>query len=138
MINLIIGKKGTGKTKRLVEHANQAAQNSNGNVVVIAKGTHLNYDISHDVRLIDIDSYGIQGLDALSGFICGICAGNYDVTDIFVDSTMKIIGQDILVLASFAEKMNKLSSIADTKITLLVSAEESILPDSIRKIAKIV
>lgn len=135
MINLIIGKKGTGKTKRLVEHANEAAQKSQGNVVVIAKGSHLTYDISHDARLVNIDSYGIQGAEALGGFLCGICAGNYDVTDIFVDSTLKIIGQDILVLSTFITKMNKLSALADTKITLLVSADESILPDEIRKIS---
>lgn len=135
MIDLIIGKKGTGKTKRLVEHANEATKKSTGNVVVIAKGNHLNYDISHDARLIDIDSYGIQGAEALGGFLCGICAGNYDVTDIFVDSTLKIIGQDILVLSKFITKMNKLSALADTKITLLVSADQSILPEDIKKIS---
>lgn len=135
MINLIIGKKGTGKTKRLVEHANEAAQKSTGNVVVIVKGNHLTYDISHDARLVDIDSYGIQGADAFGGFLCGICAGNYDVTDIFVDSTLKIIGQDIKTLSAFIEKMNKLSSLADTKITLLVSVDESVLPDDIKAIS---
>lgn len=135
MINLIIGKKGTGKTKRLVEHANEAAQKSSGNVVVIVKGNHLTYDISHDARLVDIDSYGIQGADALSGFLCGICAGNYDVTDIFVDSTLKIIGQDIQTLSAFIEKMNKLSALADTKITLLVSADKDALPDDIKAIS---
>lgn len=135
MINLIIGQKGTGKTKRLVEHANEAAQKSAGNVVVIVKGNHLTYDISHDARLVNIDSYGIQGVEALGGFLCGICAGNYDVTDIFVDSTLRIIGQDIAALSSFIEKMNKLSVLADTKITLLVSADAKVLPDDIKAIS---
>jgi len=135
MINIIVGKKGTGKTKRLVERANEAINKSNGNVVVIEKGNGLTYDISHDARLIDIDSYGIRGVDALGGFICGVCAGNYDVTDIFVDSTLKIIGQDIKVLTSFVEKMNKLSALADTKITLLISADESKLPEEIKSIS---
>lgn len=135
MINIIVGKKGTGKTKRLVERANEAIDKSKGNVVVIEKGNGLTYDISHDARLIDIDSYGIRGVDALGGFICGVCAGNYDVTDIFVDSTLKIIGQDIKVLTSFVEKMNKLSALADTKITLLISADESKLPEEIKSIS---
>lgn len=135
MINLIIGKKGTGKTKRLVEHANEAVRKSTGNVVVIVKGNHLTYDISHDARLIDIDSYGIQGVDAMEGFLCGICAGNYDVTDIFVDSTLKIIGQEIKTLSEFLEKMNRLSTLADTRITLLVSADASTLPDEIKAIS---
>lgn len=135
MINLIVGKKGTGKTKRLVEHANEAVKKSSGNVVVIEKGNGLTYDISHDARLVDIDSYGIKGVDALGGFLCGICAGNYDVTDIFVDSTLKIIGQDMQVLSAFIQKMNKLSALADTKITLLVSADESALPEEVREIS---
>ncbi|MCI1955312.1 MAG: hypothetical protein LKJ21_02925 [Oscillospiraceae bacterium] len=135
MINLIIGKKGTGKTKRLVEHANEAVRKSTGNVVVIVKGNHLTYDISHDARLIDIDSYGIQGVDAMEGFLCGICAGNYDVTDIFVDSTLKIIGREIKTLSEFLEKMNRLSALADTRITLLVSADASTLPDEIKAIS---
>lgn len=135
MINLIIGQKGTGKTKRLVEYANEAAKKSTGNVVVIVKGNHLTYDISHDARLVNIDSYGIQGADALGGFLCGICAGNYDVTDIFVDSTLRIVGQDIQTLAAFIEKMNKLSVLADTKITMLVSADPSVLPENVKAIS---
>ncbi len=135
MITLIVGKKGSGKTKKLLERANDAIANSNGNVVVIEKGLKLTYDISHQARLIDTDAYGIQGADALCGFISGICAGNYDVTDIFVDSTLKIIGQDLKTLSAFAEKMNSLSALADTKITLLVSADSSELPEEINSVA---
>ena len=135
MINLIIGQKGTGKTKRLVEYANEAAKKSTGNVVVIVKGNHLTYDISHDARLVNIDSYGIQGAEALGGFLCGICAGNYDVTDIFVDSTLRIIGQDVPALSAFIAKMNKLSVLADTKITLLVSTDPKVLPEDIKGIS---
>ena len=117
MIDIIIGKKGSGKTKKLIENANEAASKTSGNVVVIEKGNKLTYDLSHDVRLVDIDAYGIQGADALAGFVSGICAGNYDVTDILVDSTLKIVGADLKVLIPFAEKMSSLSSLASTKIT---------------------
>ena len=71
MITLLIGKKGSGKTKKLIELANEAVQNSNGNVVVIEKGLKLTYDISHKARLVDSDAYGIEGLDALVGFVSG-------------------------------------------------------------------
>lgn len=135
MITLIVGKKGAGKTKKLIERANDAIEKSNGNVVVVEKGLKLTYDISHQARLIDADAYGIQGADALCGFISGICAGNYDVTDVFVDSTLKIIGQDMKVLSSFVEKMNALSALADTKITLLVSVDSGELPAEINEIA---
>lgn len=135
MITLIVGKKGSGKTKKLIERANDAIEKSNGNVVVVEKGLKLTYDISHQARLVDSDAYGIQGADALFGFLSGICAGNYDVTDIFVDSTMKIIGQDLSVLTLFVEKMNALSSLADTKITLLVSTDSADLPKEISEIS---
>ena len=68
MITLLIGKKGSGKTKKLIDHANEAVEKSNGNVVVIEKGLKLTYDISHNARLIDVDAYGIEGMDALFGF----------------------------------------------------------------------
>ena len=84
---------------------------------------------------MNIDSYSIQGADAFGGFLCGICAGNYDVTDIFVDSTLRIVGQDIQTLAGFIEKMNKLSVLADTKITMLVSADASVLPENVKAIS---
>ncbi len=135
MITLIVGKKGSGKTKKLIERANDAITNSNGNVVVVEKGLKLTYDISHQARLIDTDAYGIQGSDALYGFISGICAGNYDVTDIFVDSTLKIIGHDLKALSAFAEKMNTISALADTKITLLVSVDSNELPEEINSVA---
>lgn len=131
MVTLIIGKKGSGKTKKLIERANEAVSKSNGNVVVVEKGLKLTYDISHQARLIDIDAYGVQGLDAFFGFVSGICAGNYDVTDIFIDSTLKIIGPDTEALAIFVEKLSALAALADTKITLSVSAEADELPKSI-------
>ena len=128
MINVFIGKKGSGKTKKLIDYANQAVETSNGNVVVIEKGLKLTYDISHRARLIDSDAYGIKGLDALEGFLCGICAGNYDVTDILLDSTLKIIGQDMAALTDLITKAKKLSEEANVTITLSVSADESEIP----------
>lgn len=131
MVTLLVGKKGSGKTKKLIEHANEAIRTSNGNVVVIEKGLKLTYDISHQARLVDVDAYGIQGLDAMFGFISGICAGNYDVTDMFIDSTLKILGPDMNAFAIFVEKASALSELANVKITLSVSADESDLPKSI-------
>ena len=134
MITLLIGKKGSGKTKKLIEKANEAVKNSNGNVVVIEKGLKLTYDISHQARLIDTEAYGVQGAEMLFGFISGICAGNYDVTDMFVDSTLKIIGDDMAVLETFIQKANKLAEQANVKITFSVSAEEKDIPESLNEI----
>ena len=125
MITLIIGNKGSGKTKRLIQLANEAVEKSNGNVVVIEKGAKLTYDVSHKARLIDIEQYNVSGFDAFYGFLSGICAGNYDVTDIFVDSTLKITGR---ALADFVAKANELASHSEVKIVMLISADASELP----------
>ncbi len=138
MITLIVGKKGSGKTKKLIERANEAVKTSDGNVIVIEKGLKLTYDISHQARLVDSDAYGIKGSDALYGFVSGICAGNYDVTDIFIDSTLKIIGSDPETLQEYAEKMNVLSQQAGIKITQLVSLTADELPEGVKAVAEIV
>lgn len=131
MVTLIIGKKGSGKTKKLIEMANAAVEKSNGNVVVIEKGLKLTYDISHRARLVDIDAYGVNTMDGLYGFISGICAGNYDVTDLFIDSTLKIIGTEKEALSTFIAKANTLSTLANTKIILSLSLNEEDLPSDI-------
>ena len=74
-------------------------------------------------------------MEALAGFISGICAGNYDVTDIFVDSTLKIIGQDMKALEEFVGRMNKLSKEDEVNIILLVSADKGELPEGIENLA---
>ena len=128
MVTLIVGKKGTGKTKKLINLTNDAVEASNGNVVVIEKGSKLTYDVTHKARLIDTEQYAITGYDAFFGFLSGLCAGNYDLTDVLVDSTLKIGGQDFGEFASFIEKINVLAAKTETKFTFLVSADESELP----------
>ena len=131
MITLLIGKKGSGKTKKLIDLANAAVEKSNGNVVVVEKGLKLTYDISHSARLVDIDAYDVQGGKGLYGFLAGICAGNYDVTDIFVDSTLKITGTGAEVMAPLTEELKKLSQESGANFVLSVSAAEEELPPSV-------
>lgn len=133
MITLLTGKKGSGKTKKLIDMANAALENSKGCVVVIEKGLKLTYDISHAVRLVDSDAYNIQGADMLFGFVSGICAGNYDVTDILIDSTLKITGTDASVVEELAEKLKKLGEEANTNFVLSISADDSEIPASVKE-----
>ena len=135
MVTLIIGKKGTGKTKKLINLTNEAVEASNGNVVVIEKGSKLTYDVTHKARLIDTEQYSITGYDAFFGFLSGLCAGNYDVTDVLVDSTLKIGGQDFDAFAEFITKINVLAAKTETKFTFLVSADESELPKSLNAVS---
>ena len=136
MVTLLIGKKGTGKTKKLISLANEAVAASSGNVVVIEKGAKLTYDVTHKSRLIDTDQYSISGYNMLYGFISGICAGNYDVTDILVDSTFKICKDGISGLEAFTKELQDLSETTSTNIVLLISADEADIPDSINAVCQ--
>ncbi len=136
MVTLLIGKKGTGKTKKLIDRANAAVAASSGNVVVIEKGAKLTYDVTHKARLIDTEQYNIAGYDMLYGFISGICAGNYDVTDILVDSTFKIAPEAMAGLESFTKKLQTLSESTSTNIVMLISADEADIPDSINAVCE--
>ncbi|MBQ9673458.1 MAG: hypothetical protein IJV39_02410 [Ruminococcus sp.] len=136
MVTLLTGKKGTGKTKKLIQLANEAVAASNGNVVVVEKGTKLTYDVTHKARLVDTEQYNIEGYDALFGFVSGICAGNYDVTDVFVDGIFKICPDGLSGLEAFVKKISSLADTAETKVTLLISAAEEDLPVGINAVCE--
>ena len=124
MIKLITGKRGTGKTKILIDAIHEAENKSNGNVVAIQKGSSLNTDITPKVRLINIEDYAVEGVD-------GILASDYDCTDLFVDATLKITGRDYAKVGELFEKLAKTSG--DTVITCTISADNSELPESMKK-----
>lgn len=134
MIKLITGKKGTGKTKILVDNINDAVKSTNGDLICIEKGAKLTYDISYKVRLVDADRFNIKGYDAFYGFIAGMLAGNYDIKEIFVDGILKIGGADYAELGEMLEKLNTLSG-EDTLVTFTVSADDAELPESVTKFA---
>ena len=137
MISLIIGNKGTGKTKRLIDMTNSAADNSRGNVVCVEKGQKLTYDLSHSVRLVDTEIYGINGYGELYGFLSGICAGNFDVTDIFVDATLKIGGRDYDELIAFLDRISVLAEESNTRFVFTISCDMQDLPEGIHHFATI-
>lgn len=128
MIYLIIGNKGAGKTKRLIELVNGAVEKSNGNVVCIEKERLLTYNVNYRARLVETDHYDVYGYDAFYGFLCGLVAGDHDITDILVDATLKIGGRDYEALANFLEKVSVLSKNAEQDITFTISCDESDLP----------
>ncbi len=136
MVTLLIGKKGSGKTKKLIQLANEAVAASQGNVVVIEKGAKLTYDITSKARLIDTDQYSISGYDMLFGFLSGICAGNYDVTDILIDSTFKICPDGVAGLDIFTKKLQDLSESSNANIILLISAAEDEIPNDLNAVCE--
>ena len=133
MIQVIMGLKGSGKTKKLINAINEAVANAQGDVVCIEYGSQLTYDITYRVRLVNSKEYGINNADKLKGLLSGLHAGNFDITNVYIDNLYKTIGADraageefILWCAEFAEANNM-------NITLTVSddvaqASEAIKP----------
>ena len=133
MLKLMIGVKGTGKTKTLIEKVNAAAAASKGDVVCIEKGTKLRYDISSKVRLIDTDEYLILDADALYGFVAGILASNYDVTDLFMDSTLKICNNDMAGFEGLLTELDALLKRHDVNIFMTASFPAEEASDIVKK-----
>lgn len=133
MIKLIVGHKGSGKTKTMIQMANDAVKISNGNVVCIEKGIQLNYDLNYQIRLVDIDQYGINDYQSLLGFLCGLMAGNYDITDIFCDATFKICGKDLERFSDLVERLYKLTSANGLTVAFTVSCEVDEIPERIKQ-----
>ncbi len=130
MIKLFIGAKGSGKTKTLIELCNNAATTTNGSVVCIEKGDKLKLDIIHKARLIDTNYYSINDADALYGFIAGILASNSDITDIFVDSSLKIIKNDTDAFAQMLKKLEAITAEINLVMTASIAVEDC--PDEIK------
>ncbi|WP_295069546.1 hypothetical protein [Ruminococcus sp.] len=135
MIKLITGKKGTGKTKILIDNINEAVKSTNGNLVCIEKGDNIRRSISFRVRWCDTESFAIEGADAFYGFVAGMLAGNYDIKDVFVDGILKIVGRDYDVLGTLFEKLDKLTG-EEATIVFTVSADASELPESVKQFIK--
>ncbi len=133
MIKLLIGVKGTGKTKTLIESVNNALNESKGYVVCLEKGVGLRSSINYKVRLINTDDYCIDDASALGGMVAGIIAGNSDVTDIFVDGTLKICGQDPAALDKFLNDLEKITENNPVKITMTVSIAAEDASETVKK-----
>ena len=133
MIKLFIGSKGSGKTKTLIQITNNSAQTSNGSVVCIEKGDKLKHEITYKARLIDTDAYAVCDAEALYGFIAGILASNSDITDIFVDSSLKICGNDVAAFENMLPKLEKIAADVNVVMSASIAVEEA--PDGIKKYA---
>ena len=137
MVKLLIGDKGSGKTKKLLEKVSEALAASNGHVVCVEKDDLLRYQVSYRVRLLAASNYGISGYESFYGFLSGLCAGDHDITDILVDATLKIGGRDYAELEQFLTRIARLSDLTGTVFTFTVSTAKENLPDGIFKICEI-
>ena len=134
MVKIIMGLKGSGKTKQLLELVHKAIDEENGDLVCIEKGAKLTYDIPHKVRLIEASQYEFDGYDFLKGFISGLHSANFDITHIFIDSVLRIIGEQVDDRAvEFFDWCEGFSKREHVKFTITVSADIAIAPEGIKK-----
>ena len=133
MLKLIIGVKGTGKTKTLINLVNGALEVTKGDVVCIEKGVTLRYDIKPTARLVDVEEYMVDDAQSLYGFIAGILASNHDVTDLFLDGTLKICKYDYEAFETLVVALDKLVEKIGLNMTMTVSMPEEKVTDTIRK-----
>ena len=134
MIRVIMGKKGSGKTKQMIDMINNAVQTEHGNVVCIERGNKLTFDISYQIRLVESSQYDIADYTALKGFVSGLYAGNYDITHIFIDSLTKIVGgQCDNETENFLDWLNSFSEKHNIKFTITISDDESLATEGVKK-----
>ena len=133
MLKLMIGVKGTGKTKALINLVNTAVDNSHGDVVCIEKGTKLRYDVKYQARLIDTNEYFVTDAASLYGFVAGILASNHDVTDLFIDSALKICNNNVADFEKFIDGVNALSEKLNIKVVMTSSVPVEEATDTMKK-----
>ena len=133
MIHVIMGLKGSGKTKKLIDSINECLAGATGDVVCIEYGKKLTYDVNYRVRLVDSQEYGISNSDMLKGFLSGLHAGNFDITNVYIDNLYKTIGTDrangeafVAWCAAFAEANNM-------NITITISDDPALASDAVKK-----
>ena len=134
MIRVIMGKKGSGKTKQMIEMINNAVQTEHGNVVCIEKGNKLTFDLHYQIRLVEASQYDIASYTALKGFVSGLYAGNYDITHIFIDSLTKIVGGECdNETEKFLDWLNKFGEQHNIKLTSTICDDASLAPEGVKK-----
>lgn len=128
MLKLIIGLKGSGKTKQLIELANKAVEVSPGHVVCIEKSNKLIFDVNHKVRLVDTEAYSVVNAEELYGLVCGILATNYDVKDLFIDSALRICKDDVAAWVEFMGKLEQVCAKYEVQCVVTSSIDQADLP----------
>ena len=134
MVQLIIGLKGSGKTKKLVDMVRDAVNEETGDVVCIEKERKLTFDIPYQARLIDAGTYDIGSYEFLKGLICGVHAGNYDITHFFIDNFYKLVNdKSPEALETFLTWLDKFSAQEKISFVISLSVDAANLPASVLK-----
>ena len=133
MVQLIVGKKGKGKTKHLLDKVNSEVQNVSGNIVYLDKSTKHMYELNNKIRLIDVSSYMISNSDEFVGFICGIISQHHDLQQMYFDSFLKIACAEEIDIDPIINKLEAVSQKFGVDFILSISRDEAELPASYKE-----
>ena len=133
MIKVIMGLKGSGKTKKLIDSINETVKQASGDVVCIEYGKKLTYDVNYRVRLVDSEEYAISNSDMLKGFLSGLHAGNFDITNVYIDNLYKTIGTDRANGEEFVAWCAKFAETNNMNITITISDEVDKASEEVKK-----
>ena len=133
MIKVIMGLKGSGKTKKLIDSINECLATATGDVVCIEYGKKLTYDVNYRVRLVDSEEYGISNSDMLKGFLSGLHAGNFDITNVYIDNLYKTIGSDRTAGEEFVAWCAKFAEVNSMNITITVSDDPALASEAMKQ-----
>ena len=137
MIHIIMGLKGSGKTKKMLDEMHEAMKSATGDVVCIEFGKTLTYDVNYRVRLVDAKEYGINNVEMLKGFLSGLHAGNFDITNVYVDNLYKTIGKPIGENAAMVDEFiawaESFAEANNMNLTFTVSDDASTAPAALTK-----
>ena len=133
MIKVIMGLKGSGKTKKLIDSINEAVKQASGDVVCIEYGKKLTYDVNYRVRLVDSEEYAISNSDMLKGFLSGLHAGNFDITNVYIDNLYKTIGTDRANGEEFVAWCAKFATANNMNITITISDDVALASEEVKQ-----
>ena len=132
MVKVIMGLKGSGKTKKLLASINEALVNASGDVVCIEYGKKLTYDVNYRVRLVDSQEYAVCSSDMLKGFLSGLHAGNFDITNVYIDNLYKTIGTDRAAGEEFVAWCAKFAEVNSMNITMTISDDPALASEAVK------
>ena len=132
MVELIVGKKGKGKTKVLLDRVNNAVKEANGSIVYLDKSTKHMYELNNKVRLIDVSSYPLKNADEFVGFICGIISQDHDLEQIYLDSFLKVSKLEDADVTDTLEQLNKISEKYGISLVVSISLDKEELPEALQ------
>ena len=133
MVKLIAGLSGTGKTKKMLDEINEAVKNEQGSLVCIELRTSLRYDLNYKVRLIEYQTYGLEGIESLKAFISGLHAGNFDISHVYLKSVHRLLAtDDVNEMAAFCAWCERFGAANGISFTMTARIDPAAAPDALK------